>query len=353
MNDRRYFMFFLLLTLLLIFSTDPTPITADNIDSLQSVQTVDFEDVEELRFNSGWFALSPDGHYIAVPHSEGGLVIWSTHGEVVDKTILFQPNDEPMTLLDADFSINGTQIAAVYTDGVEYFIDIHTVMGESETLDYDLRYGRPLRVWMDDDEPYVWLETAPEFDSDAGYQVVKLPLRGADGIIKVLPSAPEGDTEAFVRIGRIPAPYAVTSTPEGLVRLWHLQSGEILHEAQLDTAPVFGRVNETTGRYMAWRDPASQTLQLLDFEGGDSTLLAELDGAYIQALMVTPDGAVVLGVHIGEDAVVAAWDVETGARYDLGAYRQCSRVPDFIQLSRDGTTLVIGCDTGFDIWQIR
>ncbi|MFW5691150.1 MAG: hypothetical protein ACOCXZ_01505 [Chloroflexota bacterium] len=47
-----------------------------------------------------------------------------------------------------------------------------------------------------------------------------------------------------------------------------------------------------------------------------------------------------------------AWIVETGERIDLGTYRECSRQPDMVRLSTDGTTLVIGCDTGLDVWRV-
>jgi hypothetical protein len=50
---------------------------------------------------------------------------------------------------------------------------------------------------------------------------------------------------------------------------------------------------------------------------------------------------------------VVAWDVKTGERTILGEYRECNRPqPDMTRLSEDGTTLVIGCDTGLDIWRI-
>jgi hypothetical protein len=184
-------------------------------------------------------------------------------------------------------------------------------------------------------------------------QVVRLSLPEAeDQEVMMIPSAPEADLEAYVRIGRIPAPLAITATSEGLVKLWDLQTGEMIHNVQLNVPPVFGRINETTGKQLAWRDPASNKLNLLDFETGKNQEITDLGGAYIQALMVSASGDVILAVHPGEEAIVAAWLVATRERVDLGTYRACGRVPDMVQLSKDGTTLVIGCDTGLDVWRI-
>jgi hypothetical protein len=129
--------FVLLFTFMLVQAQSPV-ITADNVTALQSVQTIDF-DTEEV--NSGWFALSPDGQYIAVPHTRGGLIIWDNQGELIDATTATTESGEMATLLDADFSLDGTEVAAVYTDGTDYWIDIHMLKGETQTLDYDIEYG--------------------------------------------------------------------------------------------------------------------------------------------------------------------------------------------------------------------
>jgi hypothetical protein len=60
----------------------------------------------------------------------------------------------------------------------------------------------------------------------------------------------------------------------------------------------------------------------------------------------------VIGVNIDLEPIIVAWDVASGERLDLGFYRECSRTPDMVQISEDGTTLAIGCDTGIDIWRV-
>lgn len=166
------------------------------------------------------------------------------------------------------------------------------------------------------------------------------------------PYAPAEDAEAFIRIGRIEPPHVVTSSPEGAVKLWHLQGGELLAEAQVENGPVvFGQIN-TAATHLAWRGPDEYTLNLLNFETGKNQLVADLDGAYAQFYLVSRDADVIFLVHVDDEPVVVAYDEATGDRYDLGRFRQCNREPDMARLSENGTALVIGCDTGLDIWQV-
>lgn len=331
------------------------PVDMGNIERLQSVRTMDFADLPaEVMVESGWFTLSPDGRWIGVVRRDGGVVIYdSTDGDIADTFTVTGDNGEPATVLDARFhpDTQRQRLATINTDGEAFYAAVHSVGGETERYDIPSEYGIPLRVWFDDADENLWVETT----SMAGdsFDVLYLPLPAAESQdFFTLPSGPENDAESFVRIGRIPAPLAITSTQDGRVKLWDLETGEVTHQVELGAVPVFGRVNETTGEQLAWRDQESQTLQVLDFETGENTLVAELDGDYIQALMLTPAADVVVAVHIGDDPVVAAWDVASGERIDLGEYRACNRVPDMVQLSMDGTTLVIGCDTGLDVWQV-
>ena len=90
----------------------------------------------------------------------------------------------------------------------------------------------------------------------------------------------------------------------------------------------------------------------MDFETGEDRAVAPLEGQYVQWFFVTDAADVIIAVNINLEPVVVAWDSATGERFDLGSYRQCNRVPDKARLSLDGKTLVIGCDTGLDIWRI-
>ncbi len=81
-------------------------------------------------------------------------------------------------------------------------------------------------------------------------------------------------------------------------------------------------------------------------------LIAPLDGAFIPFMLLSFDASVAIGVNVGSEPTVIVWDTTTGERYDLGEYRACNRQPDMVRLSGDGTTLVIGCDTGLNIWRV-
>ena len=69
-------------------------------------------------------------------------------------------------------------------------------------------------------------------------------------------------------------------------------------------------------------------------------------------LLLNSSASVIIGINVDLKPVVVAWNVVTGERIELGEYRSCDRQPDMVRLSVDDTTLVIGCDTGMDIWRV-
>jgi WD40 repeat protein len=341
------------------------PITADNIGELQSVSSIEADDLPtEAALASGWFTLSPDGTLFAAITRRNEVAIFDQTGLMETDGLMTEV--ESSTVVDARFSEDGSQLVSLHGDGTNFFIILRTFGIDAESIEVEIpdvvageALGIPVRVWSGasnkEETTDIWLETMP-LDGGRDYKVVKLPLDANGELIEdqisVIPSAPEQDTDAYVRIGRIPAPLAVTASQEGLVKLWNLETGETPFTVQVDDVPVFGRVNENGGEQLAWRDGSSLGLNVLDFESGENTRVTDLDGDYIQALMLTPAGDVVLAVHIGEENNVVAWIVATGERIDLGTYRECTGVPDMVQLSQDGTTLVIGCNRGFEVWRV-
>ena len=149
----------------------------------------------------------------------------------------------------------------------------------------------------------------------------------------------------------LPISLAITVTESGLLKRWNLETGELTATAELGEIPGMGVVN-AAGTYFAWRDGASTALHLLDFETDMDAVITLLGGTYIPFLLLSANADVIIGVNIGDEPNVIVWDVATGDRLDLGDYRACNRQPDLVRLSRDGSTLVIGCDTGLDIWRI-
>jgi hypothetical protein len=89
----------------------------------------------------------------------------------------------------------------------------------------------------------------------------------------------------------------------------------------------------------------------MNFATGDDKVVTQLEGLYIPFLFVNAQADIILGVNVDDQPVVNAWIAASGERLPLGLYRQCNRPPDMVKLSADSTTLIIGCDTGLDIWR--
>lgn len=344
----------------------PTPITRETVGDLAPVRRVawDAHDAPDVSIPSGWFTLSPDGTRLLTGRSVAGGVLWDVptgtlvraYGVGLDADPTAPPN-----LIDARFSPDSATFAALHgapSPDVSYGVWVFDAadLTERARLEVPSDYGYPFRVWLDDDAPerYVWLEFQPDlFDPDLGaWQVVRFDLTG-EGAPQAVPSGPENDPDSVVRVGRIPAPLAITATEGGEVKLWDLQTARVTYTVQLPTPPTFGRVNQTEGVHFVWRDALSDSLNLLDFVSGQNVVIAPLEGEYIQALMISPAADVVLAVHRGDAPTVEAWRVADGQRLALGTYWEaCSRVPDSVALSNDGARLVIGCDAGFEVWEV-
>ena len=335
--------------------TDRPVVGWENVTQLQSVGGIDYADAPEEagELISGWLRLSSDGAQVVTINRDNDLLLWETDsGELQDVYSVRGVDAINTNMMDIAWSGDDAAIHSLHTDGTAYYVGVYSAAtGDLQVVEVPAETDAPVRVWADADPAYTWVEVMP---SDSAQTPYVLRLAVEDGAVDVRqPSAPEADAEADVRIGRMPAPLAVTATEGGTVRLWDLEGGAVLADAQVDGMPVFGHMNGAAARKLVWRDPASQEMQLLDFETGENITVASLDGAYVQALLLAPPADVVVGVNIDFVPEVLAWEVSSGEQVRLGAYRECSRTPDMVQMSADGTTLVIGCDTGLDIWRVK
>ncbi|MBK9124758.1 MAG: hypothetical protein IPM16_16780 [Chloroflexi bacterium] len=345
----------------------PPPISADNVRSLALARIVTMDEFTPAEADhppkplSGWFALSPDGLYAATV-VEGGTTVFSTADGTIAAQLVHRDPLEPdrwSTAIDIDWSDDSDRFALLLRQGETDVIYVAALDGTTRQQTVPAEYGVPVRVWIDaEDGDTVWIETIPNpsAETPGGHNVVRLTVTddATDGDPQSIPTGPEADFDSYVRIGRIPAPRAITATFNGTVRLWDLQTGDVTAEVALPVLPTFGRVNETNGQQFAWRDEFSEGLHLLDFTTGEDRVVAPLDGEYVQALLLTPDADVILAVHRGETPSLTAWISATGEEIALGEYETsiCSRVPDMVQLAHDGTRLVIGCDGGFQVWEV-
>lgn len=314
----------------------PIPITSENIRQLRSVMKIDFADYPDIL--SGWFVVSSDGQRIAVRVGLNRMMIWEEELIINDFAL-----PDAYNMLDVVFTDNNTLV--IMDDSGQiffYFMEVDLLNPFTPSLPNHIVQS----VWMNDNG-IVWMEALTRANND--YTLFSItPLQN----IEEHPYAPATDPNALVRIGRVMPPYVVTSSPEGEVKLWHLETGEVLASADVGDVPaVFGQISPHA-RFLVWRDPMSQNLSLLDFDTGENRVVTALNGAYFQAFFVSDMGDVILGVDEEFEPRIVAWITAMGERVDLGEFRGCSRVPDMIRMSQDFTTLVIGCDTGLDIWRI-
>jgi WD40 repeat protein len=352
-----------ILSFAVTFSTtaqsSPATITAQNIQDLHSVKQIDFEDWASKAgtVQNGWFALNPDGDRLALMNREGDIVVANDAGQLIDRYSVPGSDNLPTTVLDMAFSTDTPEVVSAHAEGGAYYVAYrHYDTRQTEYFRFSTT-DVPLRIW---DSGNVWLEVSPADYIRTRYIQSLTPaqsdkLRANEVLppdsIHELPSGPENDPDSFLRIGRIEAPFAITVTQNFLVKLWNLETNEVLETAQLDALPGAGQLSPD-GRYFAWRDGESRALHLLDFQTGQDKLVASLEGIYIPFLLLNSSADVIIGVNVALKPVVIAWDITTGERVDLGEYRSCTRQPDMVRLSGNNKSLIIGCDKGVDIWRI-
>jgi hypothetical protein len=328
---------------LVIFTTQaqalPEVITAQNYTRLKSIRHIDFAGMGD--FISGWFAVSEDGEHIVVVDREHRVIMISPDG----MQVLYQ---------QADF-VTGALLGDVWVglhtrDNTH---DIVTVQSGEKSVFTPPPLGDlpdyPAEVFVSRNQIMVEVQA---LDNERKPYV--FTLNRLTQAVDTRPYLPAQNTETVVRIGRIPPPYTVTSRLNGDVLLWDWTRGVLLQTVNngTDEPSVFGNIN-TSATHLVWRDNANENLYLLDFTTGDNRRIDVLNGAYAQWYFLSNQADVVIAVNLGFEPVIVAWDITTGKHTVLGEYRVCNRPqPDMSRLSADGTTLVIGCDTGIDVWRI-
>ncbi len=334
-------------------------ITAENIHQLHSVAQINFADWEEQvgKIENGWFALNDDGSRFAVMTRTGDVVIGDDIGNVIDHYSIPGGDNLPTSVLDIAFRVNHPAVVSVHSEGGAYYVAYrYYYTHNTEYFRFDTP-DVPLRIW---DSGLTWLEVSPADYARSRYVQMLNPTEFTGfrvnevlppDAVRELPSGPENDPDAFLRIGRIDPPFAITVTQDFLVKRWNLESNQVTATAQVGALPGAGQLS-TDGRYFAWRDGDSKALHLLDFETGNDRLIAPLQGIYIPFLLPNSSASVIIGVNVALKSTVVAWDTKTGGHIALGDYRFCSRQPDMVRLSDDSTTLIIGCDKGLDIWRV-
>lgn len=347
-------------------------IDAENTNHLKSEMLINFDEVREQigAIEKGWFALSDTTDYLAVTSSLNEIVVWNMQeGSISSYKVTGKIENYPLAVFDMSFSsgLSPKWLASFHMGSVEWEGD--QLKTKSTVAFYDLPYEQvytagaggfldssPVQVWFDDGN-FTWVEVTNQASVNYVTQVyspvLPTPPDPEDTLNEGI--SPSSDPESVIRIGRIDPPLAVTVTEDGRVKRWNMEIGEVTAEVQVnaeDGLPIYGALNAGGENDFLWRDPASTALHILNFETGEDRIVVPLNGTYIPFIFLTQGSDVIIGVNIDDQPIVVAWNVATGERYNLGPYRECNRPPDMVRLSQDGTTLVIGCDTGLDIWRI-
>lgn len=321
-------------------------IDVENIRQLTPVLQIDFADLGD--FDTGWFAVNKDASRFAVVNTAEEILVLDGQGALLEiYSALLDADGLPLQVIDVAFGPLG-EFAVLYqgTGGIYVDLERPDQNGTASKRHFIATEDFPASIWIDGD---VWVELIASGENKARFY--RLVPTSAE--FQQENDASQLDSSAVVRIGRIAPPFAVTSTIEGRVTLWDLTARTSVAEVDNDTdqPSVFGNIN-LLATHLAWRDNLNENLYLLDFGAQTNRPVAKLNGSYMQFMFLTAGADVILAANLDFEPNVYAWIVETGERIDLGAYRLCSRVPDMARLSADGTTLVIGCDTGLDIWRV-
>jgi len=319
-------------------------ISAENLQRLRSHDRIDFAGFD-VKLKIGWFAANDDATEFVLFDQSGEIYGISYSGDSQPGLNRLEQSAQPFALIDG-IQLQGEPVILHQLDG-QYLIN--------ENM---LRNGHvPIALFHGISEDDLFVEAT---DDDGQTQFLHYWLDRETGDLSlrnVIPFPDRTDDTPAMRLGRINFPVVMVSALAESMLYFDIYPdsfGEFgVKEFQLVNGPaVFGAVNAPAASHLTWTNPSREELNLLDLGTGENRIVAALDGAYPQYLLLSKDGSAILAVNLDFQPAVVAWNVESGQRYDLGPYRECGRIPDNVELSRDGRALIIGCDTGLDIWRV-
>ena len=329
----------------------PTPINAENIVDLHPIYQLDFSQLPpEIETASGQFVMSADGSRIvsfgnqaeASPFSQG--IIWE-EGQIVGMLALEGDS------ITRELTDDGQCLYVGYQGHIRaYRLDMTEAIHEFMYVALPNEDDYAVNFWQAEGftcAPDVYVEVAAldgqlyrgEVVNDVGFVLM-------DELF-ILP-----DVTTAARVGRIPPPLALTIDFDGNLYRWDMNRNAVTGQVNVGEIAMFGKLNASGSHYM-WLSPAHDGLYLADFANESTTQITPLDDVYLSHMLLTHSADVVIGIDpYDARGTVSAWDVATGERLELGKYRTCDRTqPELVQLSRDGATVVIGCDLGLEVWR--
>ena len=328
-------------------------ISADNIERLQSVSTIDFETLpNNIQPASGQFVINHDATVVITfgnaeaepPFSRA--IRWHE-----DEIIVNHIDDSSLVRYLTDDG------ECLYVGYVGYLMvyAFHPDQAPADVwlgpLELPSAQDSAVNFWMDDNTTCsadFYVEVASQNGTLNTLQVVNGDPDILHEDIFILP-----DETVAARVGRVPPPLALTLDFDGNLYRWDMTTNEITASINVDDVAMFGKLNNS-GTHYVWLPNARDGLYLANFLDETFEQVVSFDELYISHLILSDNADVVIGVDpYDQRGTVVAWDIDSEERINLGEYRHCQRVqPDLARLSSDGTALVIGCDTGIDIWRV-
>jgi hypothetical protein len=333
-------------------------ITSDNVQNLRSVRQFDFDRLPDgFKPASGIFSVSADGaKVITFANREGEAplsqaVLW---GYTEDNTFALNAIDG--NHLSRVLSSDGRCFALGYggyysvwqldpTQSAAMLIDTQQMLNEGDSV---------INLWWSSET------TAPEPCSTDLYAEV-FAFDGTTYLIRPALSTEPIFTDLFVvpdnsmagRVGRAIPPLALTMDFENRLYRWDMNTMTVNASLQVEDYAIYGAANAPASHYV-WQQTDFNGLHLIDFSIPEDRLITTYENIYFSHLVLGFNADVVLGIDpSNQRGTVQALLVNSDTWIDLGEYRECAKTqPDLAVLSLDGTTLVIGCDSGIDVWQI-
>lgn len=323
---------------------DSTAISADNLQRLRPYDRIDFRDVDAA-LEIGWFAANDDATELLLLDQSGAVYSLSL-SEGSRRGIKRRARSAQAYALIDGMIIRGEPVILHQLAGI-YLIN-------ENILSSDII---PVALYQGISEDDLFVEVTDEHGQTQFLQYWLDRNTGELELQDAIPFPARGDDAPAMRLGRISFPVLIVSALADSSLYFHKfpdtfgASGA--KTIQLVNGPaVIGAVNATAASHLAWTNPSRDQLNLLDLGTGENRVVAALDGAYPQYLLLSNDASAILAVNLDFQPVLVAWNTASGQRHDLGPYRQCGRIPDKVELSRDGNALIIGCDTGLEIWRV-
>jgi len=336
----------------LLITAAPPAATPTNVSSIKAAQITPLNasqvtEVADLgKGVIGQVAFSPDGNQIAVASSTGVQIYDAKLLQVISQ---FAGDDWIASLA---YSPDGKTLATWYPNGSVALWDVSTAqrlqtLTSDSSGSYQFRGGGVFEVAFSPDGKILAAgqgDGAVHLWDPASGQLIRT-IKGSKTSIHSVAISPDGK---FL---------ASTATFEGIVRVWSVESGELVKELKVAGIPIMLNVNfSPDGNLLAVSGAILISIQAKTAESSvtlwDTTSWQEArqikaqDGGVVGGVAFSPDGKT-LTFSAGKGGL-SFWEIATGAQV-RALEGPAGRVYS-VAFSPDGQTLVSGSTDGLSLW---